>query len=252
MVVGLVGSGNIARALARGWGDPVFATDAGSGRAAQLAAELGGRALAGNAELADRADLVVLCHKPAQLEEVAREVAGRARVVASVLGGVTLAELHAAYGETPVFRLMPNTPVEVRQGVTVIARDPDADPALLAEIVDLFERLGAVFGVVEEQMEVAMALMGCAPAYLALVAQAQVDAATARGMDADIAARLVVETMGGTAALLRARDHDAAAVRREVASPGGFTERGLHALEDAGVPEALHTAMDVVTAPRRA
>ena len=252
MVVGLVGSGNIARALARGWGDPVFATDAGSGRAAQLAAELGGRALAGNAELADRADVVVLCHKPAQLEEVAREVAGRARVVASVLGGVTLAELHAAYGETPVFRLMPNTPVEVRQGVTVIARDPDADPALLAEIVDLFERLGAVFGVVEEQMEVAMALMGCAPAYLALVAQAQVDAATARGMDADIAARLVVETMGGTAALLRARDHDAAAVRREVASPGGFTERGLHALEDAGVPEALHTAMDVVTAPRRA
>ena len=101
-------------------------------------------------------------------------------------------------------------------------------------------------------MDVAMALMGCAPAYLALVAQAQVDAATARGMDEDTAARLVVEAMGGTAALLRARDHDAAAVRREVASPGGFTERGLQALEDAGVPEALHTAMDVVTAPRRA
>ena len=55
----------------------------------------------------------------------------------------------------------------------------------------------------------------------------------------------------GTAALLRARDHDAAAVRREVASPGGYTERGLRALEEAGVPEALHQAMDVVTAPRR-
>ena len=78
------------------------------------------------------------------------------------------------------------------------------------------------------------------------------DAATARGMDAHTAARLVVDTMGGTAALLRARDHDAAAVRREVASPGGYTERGLQALEDAGVPEALHAAMDVVTAPRRA
>jgi len=252
MVVGLVGSGNIARALARGWGDPVLATDAGSGRAAELAAELGGRALAGNAELADLADVVVLCHKPAQLEEVAREVAGRARAVASVLAGVTVADLRAAYGDTPVFRLIPNTPVEVRQGVTVIARDPDADPVLLAEVVDLFERLGAVFDVTEEQMDVAMALMGCAPAYLALVAQAQVDAATAHGMDADAAARLVVETMGGTAALLRARDHDAAAVRREVASPGGFTERGLQALEDAGVPEALHAAMDVVTAPRRA
>jgi pyrroline-5-carboxylate reductase len=117
-------------------------------------------------------------------------------------------------------------------------------------VVDLFERLGEVFGIAEEQMDVAMALMGCAPAYLALVAQAQVDAAAAHGMDPDTAARLMVETMGGTAALLRARDHDAAAVRREVASPGGYTERGLHALEEAGVPEALHTAMDVVTADR--
>ena len=242
----------MARALARGWGDPVLATDAGSGRAARLADELGGRAAESNAELAEEADVVVLCHKPAQLDEVAREVAGRARLVASVLAGVTLADLRAAYGDTPVFRLMPNTPVEVRQGVIVLARDPDADPALRAEVVDLFERLGAVVDVAEEQLDVAMALMGCAPAYLALVAQAQVDAATARGMDADTAARLVVDTMGGTAALLRARDHDAAAVRREVASPGGYTERGLRALEEAGVPEALHTAMDVVTAPRGA
>ena len=67
----------------------------------------------------------MLCHKPAQLDEVAREVAGRARVVASVLAGVTLADLRAAYGDTPVFRLMPNTPVEVRQGVIVLA---DATP----------------------------------------------------------------------------------------------------------------------------
>src|SRR2546421_2573259 len=118
MVVGLVGSGNIARALARGWGDPVLVTDAGSGRAAKLAEELGGEAVPTNAELAERADVLVLCHKPAALEEVARAVAGPARAVASVLAGVTLADLHAAYGETPVLRLMPNTAVEVRQGVT--------------------------------------------------------------------------------------------------------------------------------------
>jgi pyrroline-5-carboxylate reductase len=230
----------------------VLATDAGSGRAAALAEELGGEAVATNSELAERADIVALCHKPAQLAEVARDIAGRARAVASVLAGVTLADLRAAYGDTPVFRLMPNTPVEVRQGVIVLARDPEADPSVQAEVVDLFGRLGTVFDVAEEQMDVAMALMGCAPAYLALVAEAQVEAAAARGMDADTAARLVVETMGGTAALLRARDHDAAAVQREVASPGGYTEQGLHVLRDAGVPEALQTAMDVVTAPRRA
>src|SRR5436853_1434261 len=143
-MVGLVGSGNIARALARGWGDPVLATDAGSGRGAQLVAELGGEAVAGNAALAERADVVVLCHKPAQLREVAAEVSGRARAVASVLAGVSLAELRDAYGDTPVFRLMPNTPVEVGEGVTVIARDPGSDPSLRAEIVALFERVGTV------------------------------------------------------------------------------------------------------------
>ena len=70
MQVGLIGAGNMARALARGWGDPVLVSDGGSGRARELARELGGEAFDSNAEVADRADLVVLCHKPAQLGDV--------------------------------------------------------------------------------------------------------------------------------------------------------------------------------------
>src|SRR5438270_28705 len=71
MQVGLIGAGNMARAMARGWGDPVLCSDSGSGRARALAQELGGEALDSNAAVAQRADLVVLCHKPAQLEPVA-------------------------------------------------------------------------------------------------------------------------------------------------------------------------------------
>ncbi len=70
MKVGFIGAGNMARAIARGWGEPVLCSDGGSGRAAALAAELGGRA-ASNVEVAQEADLVVLCHKPYQIEEVA-------------------------------------------------------------------------------------------------------------------------------------------------------------------------------------
>src|ERR1039458_1173169 len=87
MQVGLIGAGNIARALARGWGDAVLCSDSGSGRAAALARELGGEALAGNLAVAQRAELVVLCHKPAQLGSVAAELAGHVGAVASVLGG---------------------------------------------------------------------------------------------------------------------------------------------------------------------
>ena len=95
MQVGLIGAGNMARAMARGWGDPVLVSDSGSGRAAALAAELGGEALS-NREVAERADLVVLCHKPYQLDQVSDEIAGRAKIVASVLGGTSLEEIGRA------------------------------------------------------------------------------------------------------------------------------------------------------------
>src|SRR5580704_6082219 len=97
MQIGLIGAGNMARAMARGWGDPVLCSDGGSGRAAALARELGGEAFDSNLEVAERADLVVLCHKPAQLALVAREIAGTAKAVASVLGGTPSGMLQAAY-----------------------------------------------------------------------------------------------------------------------------------------------------------
>lgn len=237
----------MARAMARGWGDPVLCSDAGSGRAAELAAELGGEAVASNLELARRADLVVLCHKPAALAAVAGEIASVGKPVASVLAAVSVADLQAAYPHSPVFRFMPNTPVEVRRGVLCYARAGGVDEELESRVLELFGRLGSLEEVPEGQLELAMALMGCAPAYLALIADAQARAAETRGLDGATAARLVVHTMAGTAALIEARGHDAAAVQREVASPGGYTERGLRVLEEADVPGAFATAMDAVT-----
>src|SRR5690349_11236902 len=149
MRVGLIGAGNMARALARGWGDPVICSDGGSGRARALAAELGGDALATNADVAERSDLVLLCHKPAQLNAVAGEIAGRAKAIASVLGGTSVGALQVAYPDTPVFRLMPNTPVEVRRGVVCYAPAADVDPELEREVIALFERVATVVSVPE-------------------------------------------------------------------------------------------------------
>ena len=240
----------MARAMARGWGDPVLCSDAGSGRAGQLVAELGGEAIASNLELAQRSELVVLCHKPAQLDAVADEIAAAGTPVASVLAGVSVADLQAAYPGVSVFRFTPNTPVEVRRGVLCYAPAPGVDPELESRVLACFRRLGAIETVPEEQMELAMALAGCAPAYLALIADAQSRAARARGMDGATAARLVTATMAGTAALIEARGHDADAVRAEVTSPGGYTERGLGVLEEAGVPAAFAAAMDEVAGAR--
>jgi pyrroline-5-carboxylate reductase len=245
MQVGLIGAGNMAAALARGWGDPVLCSDSGSGRAKALAEELGGEALS-NVEVATRADLVVLCHKPYQLESVAREIEGQVKMVASVLGGTPVDTLRAAYPGLPVFRLMPNTPVAVRRGIVCYSPAPDVDKALEAQVIAQFERLGTVVTLPERLIDPASAVMGVSPAYQALLVEAQVDAAVRHGIAAPLAAQLVVETMAGTAALLEARDFDTLAVRREVTSPGGSTARGLAALERAGVRTAFNDAIDAV------
>jgi pyrroline-5-carboxylate reductase len=244
MKIGLIGAGNMATALARGWGRPVLCTDVLPERARSLAEETGGEALPDGAEVARRADLVVLCHKPAQLRDVAREIGGHARAVASILGGVPRGELVEAYPDRPVYRLLPSTPVEVRQGVVLLAQ---ADgQALDAEVAELFGEVGLLVPIDEALMEAAMGLMSCAPAFWALVAEAQIDAGVRHGVPSERAAELVVQTMAGTAALLRHRGHDTLAARRQVTSPGGSTARGLDALERGGVRAAFSDAIDAV------
>jgi pyrroline-5-carboxylate reductase len=248
MQIGFIGAGNMATALARGWGDPVLVYDAYRPRAEALVAELGGEVVGSNAELAERADAVLLAHKPPGLERVAAEVGGTAKGVISILGGVPLAALRAAYGATPVVRMIPSVPVEVRQGVTCHARDPQADAELEAQAIERFERVGLVVSLDEAQIDVAMGLMSCAPAYVALVAEAQVDAGVRAGLPADVASELVAASIGGTGALLQARRMDTLAVRRAVTSPGGSTARGLAALERGGVRAAFDDAMQAVLA----
>jgi pyrroline-5-carboxylate reductase len=248
MRLGLIGAGNMASALARGWGDPVLVYDAYRPRAEALVAELGGEVAESNAELAQTADVLLLAHKPAGLERVAAEVGDNAKGIISILGGTPLAALRAAYGSTPVVRMIPSVPVEVRRGVTCHARDGEADAALEAQATELFERVGLVVTLDEAQMEIATGLMSCAPAYVALVAEAQVDAGVRAGLPADVAGELVAANIGGTAALLQARGMDTLAVRRAVTSPGGLTARGLAALEHAGVRAAFDDAMQAVLA----
>jgi pyrroline-5-carboxylate reductase len=244
MVIGFCGSGNMARALALGWGEPALFTDHGSGRAAALARDVGGEALSSNLELGERSDLLVLAHKPAQLREVASEI-GPAKIVLSVLGSVSVADLEDAYPGAKVVRSMPNTPVAVRNGVTCVCG------AQIAEVEELLARVGIVVRLPERLMEAATAVTGVAPAYVALIAEAWVDAAVAQGLPAAQAAELVGAAIAGSAALLQSRGMDTLAVRREVTSPGGVTARGLRALEQAGLRSAFSNAAAAVAPPPR-
>jgi pyrroline-5-carboxylate reductase len=238
MIVGFVGSGSMAAAIARGWAgefEQMLFSDSGSGRAQALAEELGGEAVP-NEEIARRADLVVLAVKPNKLDEVAPAL-GEAREVVSVLAVVALERLRAALPAAEhVLRVMPNVGVEVRQGVLCVAG------SLGEEAREKLARLGWVVEIPEDAFDQATAVMGCSPAYFALVAEALADAGSAAGLDPKLARDLVTETVRGTAALLR--NHDPAAVQKAVASPGGSTEAGLEALDREGARRAFEAAVE--------
>ncbi|MBA2346919.1 MAG: pyrroline-5-carboxylate reductase [Solirubrobacterales bacterium] len=241
MLLGLIGSGNMAGALARGWGEPVLATDSGSGRAAALVAELGGESLGTDvATLGSRADTVLLAHKPYQLASVAEQLSGFSGLVVSVLGGVTLDALRTAYPQASVAAVMPNTAVEVRRGVSLVAEGSD-EPE---RVNQLFGRVGSVMTLPETALGAGTGISGVGPAYVALFAEAWIDAGVRAGLKPEQASALVLDTVNGAAELIRAHGGDTLAVRRSVTSPGGTTARGLRALTDAGLPAALHAAMD--------
>ncbi len=242
MRVGLIGAGNMASALARGWGDPVLCTDAVPDKAEALVEELGGEVVASNWELTQRADVVFLCHKPDQLQAVAAQTRGNeggARIV-SILAGVTLDALRTAYPETTVVRLMPNVAVEIGRGVICVAAEGDQDEA----ITTLLRRIATVVEVPERLLDVATAVMGVGPAYVSLFVEAQVDAAVRLGMPPQLAVELATATTEGSAALLAVRGHDTLGLRRSVTSPGGVTARGLAALEEGGLRAAFDAAAE--------
>ncbi|HET8565261.1 MAG TPA: pyrroline-5-carboxylate reductase [Solirubrobacterales bacterium] len=237
MIVGFVGSGNMAAAIARGWRgefEGMLFSDGGSGRAKALAEELGGE-VASNEEIARRADLVVLAVKPGVLDDVAAQLA-EAKQVFSVLAVVSLERLEAALpGADHVLRVMPNVGAEVRRGVFCVAGS--AGP----EAREKLGLLGHVVEIPDEDFDAATAIMGCAPAYLALAVEALADAGAEAGLDPELARELVVETAAGTAELLQRRDP--AEVREAVTSPGGSTEAGLEALEREGARRAFAAAV---------
>jgi pyrroline-5-carboxylate reductase len=245
--IGIVGSGRLARAVGVGLGQPVGYTDGGSGAAVGLAADTNGSAYADNRLLAEMSDFLLLCHKPSQLRQVAQEVGGAARVVVSLLGGVSLRAVAGSYPDAAVLRVAVNLPAAVNRGVVLFGGAERCGEEEIEAVLAALSPLGLVFRLPEDQLPAAICVSGVGPAYLALVAEAQVDAAVRHGLPSELATRLAAQTLTGAGALL-ADGWDTLALRRAVASPGGTTARGLAALERARLRAAFAEAADAVAA----
>ncbi|MBC7644218.1 MAG: pyrroline-5-carboxylate reductase [Thermoleophilia bacterium] len=255
--IGLIGSGNMASAMVAGWAaadadltSRIVVTDRGSGRAQALAERYGCKVAVGNRALVSQVDVVLLCVKPIDIEDVLRQVSDLVHadsLVASVAAGVQTATIENLL-ETgvPVLRLMPNVPVRVNSGTIVYAHGRAQTP-LIEQTLAALALLGTVVRLDERMFDAATALSGSGPAFFALVVEAFEDAAIVAGLSATVGRELAVTTMVGTAAMLTQESMSCSDLRRMVTSPGGTAAAGLAQMERSSVRGAI---IDAVVAAR--
>ena len=182
---------------------------------------------------------VILCIKPANVEEVSAQLKGEARVLYSVLAGTTLQKLLTHFSSRAVVRTMPNLAASVGASMTTLT----GDSAFKEEALQLFSSIGHVRWLgSEKEIDIATALAGSGPAYLALIAEALADGAVKQGLKRDDAMAIMRGLFSGFGELIQ--DIHPALLKDGVMSPGGTTAAGYSALEDGNVRSACIDAIE--------
>ena len=215
--------------------------------------DIGVRTTSSNRELATWSDLVIVAVKPWDVTQVMQEMSpvfeATDKAVTSVAAGVSIARISENLPEgTAVLRVMPNVCASVGLGSAVVTAN-EAGRATLPTVIDIFRHVGDVLELPERLFDAATALHGSGPAYVALFADALIQAGVREGIPRDVARRLVVGTIGGTAVLLKERS--AHQVRDEVMTPGGTTAAAFVAMEKAGFVAAVYDGVEAATEQAR-
>jgi len=260
--IAFIGAGSMGGAIIRGLVAAGIAVDGGiravnrtEAKAAPLR-DLGVMSLAYETEddaterILKGAKLVVLGVKPAGVHDVLDEIRDLLEpdaVVVSIAAGVTVASMEARVPHA-VVRTMPNTPSLVGKGITGIAPGHRATASVVALVSRVFETVGRVLVLPEDRIDALSAISGSGPAYVYLFAEALTEAARRLGFSGEDARLLAEGTFVGASALLDSTGEDPAALRRNVTSPKGTTERAIAVLEAADLPGLFTRAGEAAVA----
>src|SRR3989442_5771890 len=247
---GRIGESLLAGLLSSGWRKPgdIVVTGRRQERLDELAAAHGVTATLSNAEAVSGAELVVIAVKPQDFEVLLGEIGpllSPDQTVLSVAAAIPTAAIEQRISPSvPVVRAMPNAPATVHEGIAGICAGAHADDEHLALAEDVLSHLGGVVRVPERYMDAVTAVSGSGPAYFALLAEALIEAGMLLGLSREVSTKLVVQTMLGTAQLLRDEGMHPVELREMVTSPGGTPIYAIRELELAGVRAAFLNAIN--------
>jgi pyrroline-5-carboxylate reductase len=246
---GKMGEALVAGLLASGWrsADDIVVTGRREERLAEMAKKYGVEVTTDNSAAVAGANLVVLAVKPQDIEALLGEISaqvGSEQTILSVVAAIptSFIEQHLS-SSVPVVRAMPNTPSVVHEGMAGIAAGKHAEERHVALAREVLEHVGRVVVVAENYLDAVTAISGSGPAYFALLAEAMIEAGILLGLSREISTDLVVQTMLGSAKLLRDEKMHPVELREMVTSPGGTTIRAIRVLEQSGVRAAFLNAI---------
>ncbi|TMK59242.1 MAG: pyrroline-5-carboxylate reductase [Actinobacteria bacterium] len=250
-----LGGGKMAEALISGLirsggrtPDEIIVTCRRDERARELAGTYGVSATLDNGDATQWADVLVLMAKPQDMEvllEQIREHLTTADLVITFAAGVrtSFIEKHVP-DDVPVVRVMSNVPVMVDEAMSVISAGSHASEEHMAIAEELLGYVGKVLRLEETHLDAVTATSGSGPAYFFLLAEAMIEACILLGLSRDVATELIVQTMLGSAKMLRDTGKHPVELREMVTSPGGTTIEAIRRLEEAGVRAAFLNAID--------
>lgn len=245
---GVMGETVLSGLLRAGWDvGRIVATDRRPAREDELKERYGVRMLS-NADAVSEADTVILVVKPQDMKDLLTEIGPVIKpgtLIASLAAGVETILIEDLLPEgTPVVRVMPNTPAQVDEGMATISPGRYADDDHVARIREVLSATGRVLAVPERYQDAVTAISGTGPAYLFFVVEAMIDEGVHLGLPRDVATELVVQTMLGSAKLLRETGEHPTVLRERVTSPGGTTASAIRELEQHKVRAAFMIAME--------
>jgi pyrroline-5-carboxylate reductase len=252
--VAFLGGGKMGEALVSGLirsggrpVDEIMVTGRREERVRELAGKYGVAATTDNGEAVRWADTLVLMVKPQDMEQLLGQIRSvrTDQLVVSFAAGVrtSFVEKHLPDG-IPVVRVMSNVPVMVDEAMSVVAAGSDATEEHLDHATELLSYVGKVLRLPESQLDAITATSGSGPAYFFLLAEAMIEACILLGLSRDVATELIIQTMLGSAKMLRDTGRHPVELREMVTSPGGTTIAAIRHLEEAGVRAAFLNAID--------
>ena len=253
--VAFLGGGKMGEALISGLirsggrtADEIIVTNRREERARELAGKYGVTATLDNAGAVKWADVLVLMAKPQDtevlLEQIRDHVTPEDSVITFAAGVRTsFVEKHLPDG-VPVVRVMSNVPVMVDEAMSVISAGARATEEHLVLAEELLGYVGKVMRLNEQHLDAVTATSGSGPAYFFLLAEAMIEACILLGLSRDVATELIIQTMLGSAKMLRDTGKHPVELREMVTSPGGTTIAAIRHLEEAGVRAAFLNAID--------